>query len=55
MMEQQSLSAEEQLRLQEIIEVLLQLSENFVMAVKPLTFLANHYLEPFKDELFLKQ
>jgi hypothetical protein len=55
MMEQQSLTAEEQLRLQEIIEVLLQLSENFVMAVKPLTFMANHYLEPFKDELFLKQ
>jgi hypothetical protein len=55
LMEQQSLSAEQQLRLREIIEVLLQLSEHFVMAVKPLTFMANHYLEPFKDELFLQK
>ena len=54
-MEHQSLTTEEQQRLQEIIEVLLQLSEHFAMAVKPLTFMANHYLEPFKDELFLKQ
>jgi len=55
LMEHQSLTTEEQQRLQEIIEVLLQLSEHFAMAVKPLTFMANHYLEPFKDELFLKQ
>ena len=55
LMEHQSLTVEEQQRLREIIEELLQLSEHFVMAVKPLTFMANHYLEPFKDELFLKQ
>jgi len=55
LMEHQSLTIEEQRRLQEIIEVMLQLSEHFVMAVKPLTFIANHFLEPFKDELFLKQ
>jgi len=40
--------------LQDIIQVLLQLSEHFVVAVKPLSFLANHYLEPFKEELFLQ-
>jgi hypothetical protein len=51
--EHQSLTAEQQQRLQEIIEVLLQLSEHFVKAVKPLTFMANHYLEPFRDEIFL--
>jgi len=55
LMEHQSLTVEEQRRLREIIEVLLQLSEHFVMAVKPLSFMASHYLEPFKDELFLKQ
>jgi hypothetical protein len=55
LMEHQTLSAGEQLRLSEIIEVLLQLSEHFVMAVKPLTFMANHYLDSFEDELFLKQ
>jgi hypothetical protein len=55
LMERQSLTAEEQQRLREVVEVLLQLSENFVMAVKPLTFMANHYLEPFKDEIFLKK
>jgi hypothetical protein len=54
LMEQESLNAGEHLRLQEIIEVLLQLSEHFVMAVKPLTFMANHYLEPFKEQLFLE-
>ena len=54
-MEHQSLSADQQQQLQEIVEVLLQLSEHFVTAVKPLTFMANHYLEPFKDELFQKQ
>jgi hypothetical protein len=54
LMEHQSLTGEEQQRLREIIEVLLQLSEHFIIAVKPLTFMANHYLEPFKDELFLK-
>lgn len=53
--EQQSLSAEQQLRLREIVEVLVQLSEHFVMAVKPLTFMANHFLEPFKDQLFLEK
>jgi hypothetical protein len=55
LMEQHSLSAEQQLQLREIIEVLLRLSEQFATAVKPLTFMANHYLEPFKDELFLEQ
>jgi hypothetical protein len=55
LMEHQSLTAEQQLRLQDIIEVLLQLSEHFVMAVKPLTFMANHYLEPFKEQLFLER
>jgi hypothetical protein len=55
MMEQRSLTVEEQMRLREIIEVLLKLSEQFATAVKPLTFMANHYLEPFKDELFLRQ
>lgn len=54
LMERHSLTTEEQRRLQEIVEVLLQLSEHFAMAVKPLTFMANHYLEPFKEELFLK-
>jgi hypothetical protein len=54
LMEHESLNAGEHLRLQEIIEVLLQLSEHFVMAVKPLTFMANHYLEPFKEQLFLE-
>ncbi|MBN2552329.1 MAG: hypothetical protein JXB06_06145 [Spirochaetales bacterium] len=54
LMEHQSLTAEERRRLQEIIEVLLQLSEHFAKAVKPLTFMANHYLEPFKEELFLQ-
>jgi hypothetical protein len=55
LMEHNSLTTEEQQRLQEIIQVLLQLSEHFAMAVKPLTFMANNFLEPFKDELFLKQ
>jgi hypothetical protein len=55
LMEQQSLTAEEQRRLREIIEILLKLSEHFATAVKPLTFMANHYLEPFKDELFQPQ
>ena len=54
LVEHHSLSMEQQLRLQEIIEVLIQLSEHFVMAVKPLTFMADHFLEPFKDELFLQ-
>ena len=55
LMEHQSLNAEQQLRFREIIEVLLQLSEHFVVAVKPLTFMANHFLEPFKDELFIER
>ena len=55
LMEHQTLTAEQRQRLQEITEVLLQLSEHFVVAVKPLTFMANHYLEPFKKELFQKQ
>jgi hypothetical protein len=55
LMEHQTLTAEEQQRLSEITEAMLQLSKNFSMAVKPLSFMANHYLEPFKDELFLKQ
>jgi hypothetical protein len=55
LMEHDSLTVVEQQRLQDIVGVLQQLSEHFVMAVKPLTFMANHYLEPFKDELFLKQ
>jgi hypothetical protein len=50
-----SLTAEQQRRLREIVQILLQLSEHFTMAVKPLTFMANHYLEPFREELFLKE
>jgi len=55
LMEHESLSPEQQLRLREIIDVLAQLSEHFVMAVKPLNFMANHFLEPFKDEVFLQR
>ncbi len=51
-MEHESLTQVERHRLQDIIPVLLQLSEHFVMAVKPLSFMANHYLEPFKEEFF---
>ena len=54
LIERQSLSADGQQRLQEIVQILLQLSEHFAMAVKPLTFMADHYLEPFKEELFQK-
>jgi hypothetical protein len=54
LLERQSLKPGEQERLQDIIQILLQLSEKFAMAVKPLTFMANHYLEPYKEELFLQ-
>ena len=51
----ESLTQMEQQRLQDIIQVLLSLSEHFAVAVKPLSFLANHYLEPFKEELFIQK
>jgi len=54
LMEHASLTEAERCRLQDIVQVLLQLSEHFVVAVKPLSFVANHYLEPFKEELFLQ-
>ena len=54
LMERQSLTMEEQRRLHDTVEVLLQLSEHFAMAVKPLTFMANHYLDPYREELFLQ-
>jgi hypothetical protein len=41
--------------LEETIDTLLSLSENFALAVKPLTVMAQSYLEPFKDELFLQK
>jgi hypothetical protein len=54
LMEHGSLTRIEQQRLPDIIQVLLALSEHFAVAVKPLSFLANNYLEPFKEELFLQ-
>jgi hypothetical protein len=48
----ESLSSFEQQHLQEIIQVLLHLSEHFELAVKPLGFMASHYLDPLKDDLF---
>ena len=51
----EALTQMEQQRLQDIIQVLLSLSEHFAVAVKPLSFLASHYLEPFKAELFMQK
>ena len=55
LMELNSPAPGERQSLQDIAAVLLRLSEHFAMAVKPLTFMADHYLEPFKDELFAYQ
>jgi hypothetical protein len=47
------LAAEHKLaKLQEMSEVLALLSENFILAEKPLNFVAEHYLSLRKNRLF---
>ena len=35
-------------------QVLMQLSEKFILAAKPLSYLSTHYLGFFKEQLFLQ-
>lgn len=39
-------------QLRELDDVLQDLSDKFILATKPLSFMANHYLAPFKQKLF---